>query len=79
METLVAVDWNGQDIDPQPVIDFLGDALITYEDTTQPHYRTGKPLRAHRFTFDTSKVRNTHAHSAGFRAGFVVHLEETTR
>ena len=75
-ETLVALDFDG--LDPAPVLAFIGDALISHEVTTTPHWRTGEPVLTHLFTFDGRQVRNTEVHGAGYRAGFVSHIESVS-
>lgn len=79
-ETLVAIDWSGADRDIEPVRHFIratggADALgkVTPFDFTKD--RTGEVVAAWRVDFDADRVRNTEVHGAGFRAGFVVHIE----
>ena len=74
IQRLVALDFEGNH-DPAPVLAFIGDALIEHVVDEEPHWRTGQPLPRHCFTFDAGMVRNTEVHAAGFRAGFVVHLD----
>ena len=78
VERLVAMDWADKGLDPAPVLAFIGDALISHEVTTTPHWRTGKPVVTHLFTFDGLRVRNTEVHGAGYRAGFVSHIESVS-
>lgn len=72
-ETLVALDFDNA-LDIQPVLDFVGDALLGWADDFTPHWRTGEPVRTHFVTFDARKVRNTEVHGKSFRTGFTGHI-----
>ena len=74
-ETLVAIDFDRKGVSIAPVLEFVGDALLHHREGTTPHWRTGEPLVTHWVTFDARRVRNTEVHGAGFRAGFVSHVE----
>ena len=78
VERLVAIDWSGTGVDPAPVLAFIGDALISHEVSTIPHYSTGEPLVTHLFVFDGLRVRNTEVHGASFHAGFTSHIESVS-
>ena len=73
LNVLHATDWDGTG-QVQPILDFLGEDLISHETGSQPHWQTGEPQTVHTFTFSRD-TRNTHAHGVGFRAGFVVNCE----
>jgi hypothetical protein len=79
-ETLVAIDWSGENLAIDRVLAFVGDALIAHEVTTQPHAGTNATADSprqtvHRVTFDSRQVRNTEVHGAGYRSGFLVNIE----
>lgn len=76
-ETLVAVDFDGDDLPIEPVIAYLLDAGADpqVETGTEPHWRTGAPQTVHRLAYDGTAARSTHVHGVGFRAGFIVHCE----
>jgi hypothetical protein len=79
-QTLVAIDWNGADRDIEPVRHFIRknggpDALVDVTPVDFTKDRTGEVVGCWRVTFDADKVRNTEVHGAGYRAGFVSHIE----
>lgn len=69
------MDWDSADLSIQPVLDFVGDALVGHEIVEVPHWRTGAPITTHRVTFDAGVVRNTEVHGKSFRSGFVSNIE----
>lgn len=81
METLVAMDMKSDGTDIQPVIAYVknegGDsAFLGWVAESKPHWRDENlTTTIHRVCFDADKVRNTYVHGAGFRAGFVCHVE----
>lgn len=78
VRTLVAADYTPDSrLDPQAIRDFIGpDAMAGETCELVPHFRDkGRMIRTYRFEFDANQVRNTEVHGAGYRAGYVVHVE----
>lgn len=78
-ETLVAIDWEGTGRSIQPVLDYVArhgeHVLANHWSEPRAHPTTGLTQNVHYVTFDARQVRNTEVHGAGYRAGFVVHIE----
>lgn len=74
VETLVAMDWNDKGLSLDPILAFVGDALISVTSSTADHPKLGT-VPCHRIAFDGRMVRNTEVHGKGYHAGFVVHVE----
>lgn len=76
-EILHAVEWPGNPDTPdlEGLLAAMGDAVINVETGTFPHHRTGEPVTEHLIRFDTSQLRNTHAHGWGHRYRFVCSLK----
>lgn len=75
METLVAIDWDGNAAGLQRLRDALGVGPEAVTAGTTPHYRTGELLLTYRVTFDPARIRATVAHGRAVDLGYVAHVE----
>jgi hypothetical protein len=74
VETLVAIDWSDKGLSLEPVLSFIGDALVGVTTGTVDHPKLGT-VPCHRVAFDADRVRDTEVHGRGYHAGFVVSLQ----